>query len=131
MTPPPIVLALVICDAVHRDPTSGKSFVLGTFAGFESSAFPTTRSVTAYVVVTAGRGVARIRVRLVDAEGARSPIAEAEASIEFSDPRDVAEFAVYLDAEFPEAGEYRLQLFADDEFLVERRLRVQERENEE
>ena len=43
--------------------------------------------------------------------------------LDFEDPRAVAEAAlVFQKVEFPEAGEYRVQLYAGDEPLLERRI---------
>ena len=55
--PPPKVLAMVVCDQVHEDPSTGKYTILGTFDRVASPSFPYTQSaVTSFMQVTNGRG---------------------------------------------------------------------------
>jgi hypothetical protein len=78
-----------------------------------------------YITVTDGYGTVRIGARLVDADEERDAIWEDEHEVEFEDPRTVADIAFLIaDATFPQPGEYRFQLFAAGEFLMERRIVV-------
>ena len=78
-----------------------------------------------YIELTNGRGKVKFRVQLIDADEERAPVWMAEDEIEFVDPRMVAQLAFQIvDTRFEEPGEYRFQLFACDEFLMERRIIV-------
>jgi hypothetical protein len=61
----------------------------------------------------------------VDADEEREPVWTTEGEIGLDHPRIVAEVDLVMkDITFPEAGEYRVQLFAGGELIVERRLNV-------
>jgi hypothetical protein len=117
---------MVVCDNIHRDPGTGKAFLLGCFSVIHAREFPATHPVLAlYVSVTNGRGTVPFKVQLVDANEEREPIWMVEDEMEFSDPRVVAELQFHLvNATFDEPGEYRFQFYACNEFLMERRILV-------
>ena len=76
-----------------------------------------------YVVLTDGHGDTPVSIRLIDANESRPPIFEAENRVLFSDPRLIADICLgIMNIEFPEPGEYRLQLFACGTLLMERRI---------
>ncbi|MGA2034762.1 MAG: hypothetical protein ABSG68_21140 [Thermoguttaceae bacterium] len=62
-------------------------------------------------------------MRIIDADENREPIVESEVEVEFADPRMIAEICLNMQGlTFPEPGEYRCQVFAGNEFLMERRM---------
>jgi hypothetical protein len=124
--PPPEPLALGICDAIHRDPGTGKRFILGTFTVLYARNFPTKHPVLGvYLDLTNGRGQVMVKLQVVDCDEEREPVWQTEMPFDFPDPRMVAELDFMIGGlEFPEAGEYRVQAFANGEFLIERRLIV-------
>ena len=124
--PPPYPLAMVVCDNIHRDPGSGKLFILGCFSTMHAVTFPATHGLMGlYIEQTNGRGVVPVRVRLIDANEEREPLWEDQNDHEFRDPRMVMQMVFLLAGViFPEPGEYRFQVFASGEFLMERRLLV-------
>lgn len=124
--PPPYPLALIICDGLHRDPGTKKVFLLGCFSTVIARSFPTVHPVMyLYCALTDGRGKVPVRIKLVDADEERSPIWEETFESEFADPRSVNEtYWQILNTTFPEPGEYRFQVFAAGEFLMERRIMV-------
>jgi hypothetical protein len=74
-------------------------------------------------------GVYDLRIRLIDVDEERDPIAQTSGRLEGYFPLSLYEFAMSLsDVEFPSAGEYRLQLFAGNVQLAERKLVVFRRE---
>lgn len=122
----PYPLAMLICDEVVQGPLSRKTSVLGCFASIAFRDFPAVHpGFTVYVSLTDGRGRVPLRIKLVAAADEGDPIAEAETEIDFIDPRAVVDFAAVLrNVVFPRPDEYRLQLFAGDEFVIERRIVV-------
>jgi hypothetical protein len=76
-----------------------------------------------YVALTDGRGKVKLRLRLIDADEEEAPIRELSGDVEFQDPRMIVEIDFAMtNLTFPAAGEYRLQLFAGTELLMERRV---------
>jgi hypothetical protein len=122
----PLCLALVLADAIHIDMATGKRTILGTFAVIFSAEFPAQHAQLAiYASITDGIGEMDITARIVDVDEEREPVAEMTGKINFEDPRMVAEIgAAFSGVIFPQAGEYRIQLFAESELLMERRLLV-------
>jgi len=117
---------MVICDAIWHDPGTGKQFLLGLFSMIHARSFPAVHPIVAvHVALTDGRGKLPIRLVLVDAEQARPPLFEKTQEIEFSDPRAVVALDYHLaNVKFDEPGEYRFQLYAGAEPLMERRFIV-------
>ena len=115
---------MVVCDNVHQDPGTGKFFLLGCFSVVHAREFPATHPLMfLYVSVTNGRGKVPLKIQLIDANEEQSPIWSVEEEVDFPDPRIVMEMYFGLvNIKFPEPGEYRFQLFAAREFLMERRI---------
>lgn len=125
-TVPPYPLAMVVCDAIWRDPASGKSTILGTFSAITGSDFPLTLpEIAVYVALTDGHGTINLKLQLVDVNEEHEPLNFAEGELDFDDPRSVAELAFHLtNITFPEPGEYRFQLYSASELLMERRILI-------
>lgn len=124
MTATPLPLALVVCDHIWRDPYSGKVNVLGTFNAVASTTFPLVQPVLSiYVALTDGQGQMDVQLRLIDVDDASEPVFDFTTTVTFGDPRIVGEIEFSrTHVSFPAPGEYRLQLYANHEFLLERRL---------
>lgn len=124
--PPPSALAIGICDLIYRDRATGKRFILGCFGAINSAEFPTVHpALGVYLDLTNGRGRVSLKVRIIDCDEEREPVWTIEQDIEFEDPRMIFELDYLIGGlNFPEPGEYRVQAFANGEFLIERRLIV-------
>jgi hypothetical protein len=124
--PPPDALAIGICDLIHRDPGTGKRFILGCFTAVHALEFPAVHPLMGvYLDLTNGRGKVQLRVQIVDTDEEREPIWSVEQEIEFGDPRIVAELDFMIGGlTFPEPGEYRVQVYVANQFVIERRLLV-------
>jgi hypothetical protein len=124
--PAPVVLAMVLCDAIHQDPATHKCTLLGTFSTINVIKFPAIhRHLGVHVALTDGYGKTRIKLTLVHADEKREPLFAQEGVIEFSDPRIVAELNFTINnLTFHEPGEYRLQVYGNDMLLSQRRLHV-------
>jgi ribonuclease PH len=125
---PPYAIAMVVCDFIWRDPGTGKFTILGTFSSIAAAAFPCVHPVMAvFVALTDGRGKTPIKLRLIDVDEENDPLFEGDMDVEWTDPRMIAEIAfVVQGAAFPAPGEYRFQLFAGSESLMERRILILE-----
>jgi hypothetical protein len=117
---------MIICDFVWKDPYTGKHTLGGTFSGIEGTGFPLIHPImSVYISLTEGRGLVPIRLQLIDTAEEREAVFQLEQEVDFPDPRSTLETSfVARDIQFPQAGEYRLQLFASEAFLLERRLVV-------
>jgi hypothetical protein len=121
-----MALAMVICDAIYQDPATKKCTLLGTFSTINARQFPAVhRHLAVHVALTNGHGKTRMRLTMVGPDESQPPLFSSEGVIEFGDPRMVAELNFALaNTTFPIAGEYRLQLYGNDELIMERRLHV-------
>ncbi len=117
---------MVICDAIWTDPGSGKHTLLGTFSEIYTRQFPAVhRNMGVYIEVTGLRGKLPITVLGIDAEEARGEVFRLDGEVEVSDPIEVLQLAFNLPSvRFDEPGEYRIQFYANHEFLLERRILV-------
>ena len=128
--PEPYCLAMVLCDAVHRDAITGKFTILGTFSTFAANEFPAKVQFSVYYAVTDGLGPTSLRLRLVDAKQGivnggtedEGLIFDASAEFNFESPLLVLELAVGIGVPLPEPGLYHCELWAGDELLMSRRM---------
>ena len=122
----PVVLSMVICDAIWRDPSNGKHTILGTFRNINSRAFPCRHQIMSiYLEMTDGRGKMDFRLQIVDVDEEREPIAVIENEMVSPDPNAIIEMGIQINnLVFPEPGEYRVQVFSNDTFLIEQKVTV-------
>ena len=123
----PQALTMMLCDAVWRDPSTGKTFIQGGFTALTAPEFPcAVEKFSAYVALTQITGSVPINLRLilVDEDGSdHKDIGTAQAKVDSHDPLAVAEGNfLFLDVVFEQPGEYRLVLECDGDTLLERRL---------
>jgi len=125
-TVPPYALALVVCDAIWADPSTGKRTILGCFSTITAVEFPALHPVMCiYAVITDGHGKVPVALRLIDVDEDRQPVFELRGELQFPDPRIVLEIDfVAQSVVFPEPGEYRLQLMSGPHLLMVRRILV-------
>lgn len=130
--PDPYCLAMVLCDAVHRDPSTGKFTLLGTFSNFAAPTYPADVSLAVYFAITDGVGKTTLRLQLIDARGgAIDATLEGEddphrvflikVEVDMLNPLAVVESAIQLQATLPAAGLYYCELWANDTVLMSRR----------
>lgn len=122
----PYPLAMVIADAVWKDPSTGKLTILGCFSALFVKEFPAVvPSVAVYIALTDAQGRIPIILKLIDADEERAPVFEAKSMVEFPDRRAVVQLALaFQNLQLMAPGEYRFQLYAGDEPLMERRILV-------
>ena len=124
--PVPDVMALLVCDQIITDRLTGKQSLIGMFSKIHTRGFPVVHpQLCVYVVLTEGYGETELAIRIVDANDARPPIVEGRGKVHFKDPRAVANLALQFHGlTFPEAGQYRVQLYSGAELLREARLEL-------
>jgi len=115
-----------VCDGCWRDPYTGKFTLIGTFSTIGGDSFPLSHPIlTVYAALTDGLGTVPVRLQLVDVDEDEQPLFIQDSAFDFKDPRVVAELVfVASGIQFQHPGEYRLQLFTNDEFMIERRILV-------
>lgn len=124
MAQSPVCLALIVCDAVHKDAATGKHTLLGTLSTIGARKFPAKLAkLGVYIVLTDGRGETPFSVRLIDVDEERPPVFSIDGKLNFTDPRACVEMGATVGPiAFPKAGEYRLQVYSGEELLEERRI---------
>lgn len=125
--PPPYPLAMVVADAIWRDPATNKRTILGCFSTIGARSFPTVHpQLAVYVALTDGRGRVPIKLQMVHVDDDSNPIFQAEGEVEFPDPRVVLEMDFgFGNIVIPEPAEYRIQLLVSNDLVLERRIIVQ------
>ena len=114
---------MIVCDNVHRDQSSGKYFILGTFSTIVTTQVPCKhRAMCLFVSVTECRDKTPLTVRLVrvDGEGGDDQaLANVSGEITSPDPLAVHELIMqFREVTFPQAGEYRFQLLSKEHLLI-------------
>jgi hypothetical protein len=124
--PPPVCLALILCDHVHVDPGTGKHTILGTFSEVGFDFFPAKLPcISIFICLTEGYGSMPIRLKVIDVNEDRPAIFDVTETIDFPSPKAAVQQAVSIQGmPFEEPGEYRVQLFAGNTFLMDRMLNV-------
>lgn len=121
----PHVLAMIICDMVIDDRISGKKSLVGLFDAIATTALPcTVNEMHIYLALTDGYGVQKIRLRCARAHN-DDELFNTEQEVGFPDPLSVVELNLgFCGCEFPEAGEYRFQLYGGQALLCERKFHI-------
>ncbi len=122
--PSPFALSMILCDAVHLDPGTGKAYILGCFGSIGANRFPASHpGMTVFAEVTDCHGKTKFLIRAIDVDEQDGPVAEAETEVDIPDPLAITMLVLRLEEMvFPKPGEYRVQLFSGDVPLMERRL---------
>jgi hypothetical protein len=122
--PPPVCVAMLLADAITTDPVSKKLTVHGVFSQVVAAQIPVSVALSLYAELTDGHGSYEMAVRFVDLRD-DDVIFQAKQPLSFDDPRVTAELVLIFDrVTFPRAGDYRVQLWTDEQFVAERRLTV-------
>jgi len=122
--PPPVLLSVIICDMVIIDRISGRPSIIGAFETIGAPVYPARHPrLVFFCQLTNGRGKTNVCIKLVDVEEEEKPLFEATGNYEFKDIRQVANMTFDIGGiVFPRPGEYRFQVYAEKEFLGERRI---------
>ncbi len=124
--PNPNVLSLIVCDQIITDRMTGKQSLIGMFSRVHAPRFPTAHpQLSVFVTLTDGHGKSELTIRIVDTNDERPPIVEGKGTVDFKNPRAIANLALQFHGlTFPQPGEYRVQLWSEGELLREARLEL-------
>lgn len=119
----PYVLSLLVCDQVITDSETQKPSVIGCFSSLLAPKFPVVHpGFVIFAELTDGQGSVPITIRLTDVDEDLI-LFEVKAEVPMESPLMVGRILMRLPPVlFPSPGEYRLQFFAADEPLMERRI---------
>ncbi len=124
--PAPDVLSLIVCDQIITDRLTGKQSLIGMFSKIHTRGFPASHpQLCVFVALTEGYGETEVVMRIVDSNDARPAIVEGRGKVRFQDPRAIANLSLQFHGlTFPQPGEYRVQLYSQNELLREARLEL-------
>lgn len=122
----PYCLAMVLCDAAHRDPATGKWTILGTFSTVGSQQYPTQIQMCAYWSITDVVGSIDLTLRLVDSADLFSdetkPVFEHMMQLDSPSPLAAIEGVMLVRTVLPKPAVYHCELLDGDNLLMSRRL---------
>lgn len=117
---------MVLCDAVHRDPSTNKCTILGTFSTLRAREYPSPITFFVYYAVTDADGQVPLRLRLIDSKAivddTIDPVFELDWEAASPSPLAVLEGQVGLTGIIPAPGVYHCELLHGDQPLMSRRL---------
>ena len=120
---PPILLSAITCDRVIFDKFTGMPSLINIIQNINAPRYPIQNILCFFCELTNGHGKTMTKIRLVNTQKEDKPLFEQQGAVEFRDVQQVVTLAVNLHGVvFPEPGEYRFQLFADEHLLGERRV---------
>lgn len=125
-------IAFVVCESFILDQLTQQRSLIGMISSIWAPSFPAVHAKLAiYAEITNGHGTYEWGVKLVYANDDEE-LFSASAPVVFSDPRMVVNLAFTLNnVIFPRPGEYRFQLLSDGIIVVERRVVLRERKQQE
>ena len=121
---PPVLLSAIICNRVLFDKVSSMPSIIDIIQNINSPKFPVRYGqLVFFCELTDGHGLTKLKIRLVDIQNDEKVIFEKDGPVEFSDVKQVLTLALNLqNIVFPQPGEYRFQLFAEEKLLGERKI---------
>lgn len=125
--PPPVLLAMILCDTVIRDEFTRKHTLVGVFSEIHGTALPVVlgAGMHIYAALTDGRGEYRSRLALRHLPSDQL-IFEIGGPLAFQNPQQIVELNLKLvPLNLPFWGRYEVSLFCEDQLLGSRTLNVQ------
>jgi len=118
----PLGISLVLCDQIMTEIIGQKCTLVGVFSSLYAHTFPATlANLCVFAQMTNGRGRVNTSVRCIKADTMQL-IGKQEVEAEFNDPTQVLEQKFVLRGlVFPQAGVYSIDVFCDEEQVMETR----------
>ncbi len=112
--PTPVVLSVIICDAIIRDELTKKVSLIGLFNIIGATSFPCThRQIYIYIALTNGHGRYKTEIRFVSLESGEI-IAGMEGQLDFANPLQVVEVNLqWQNLKFNLPGDYEVEILCD------------------
>jgi len=126
--PPPVVLAIVICDLIIRDELTKKLTMVGVFSVVHGTQLPVVLpgGMHLYAALTDGRGEYDCQVNIQHL-ATDTTVFQAHGPLVFADPQQVVELNMKLPPlTFPQWGRYEISLSLKDQLLGSRTFAVQQ-----
>ena len=126
MIPPPIALALALCDYVILEERTKKVSVIGRFNSFSVTRFPAmVAPFSAYALLTDGLGDASVEL-VVSRMDTDQGVFVYRGSLHFPDRLTHVGFHTrFRQFVFPASGQYQFTLLVDGEWVAQQRVAVQ------
>jgi hypothetical protein len=121
---------MLFCDGVILEQGTGKTTLVGTFSGVAAPTFPSPpKDLHVYMQLTSFQGDVAIRLACVRVDVPEpEEIASTEHIVHFRGKLIVEQLHfVWNQFQFPNPGEYAIQLWCRDQCLAERRLTVRQK----
>ena len=121
---PPILLSAIVCERVIFDKITGMASLINIVQAVNAPQYPIRHGqIVFFCELTNGHGKTKTKIRIIDTQKDDRATFSQEGLVEFTDVRQVVTLAVNLQGVvFEGPGEYRFQLFAEDELLGERKI---------
>ena len=125
----PLALALILCDQIITDAATFKKSLIGTFNSVIAEHLPIVYPrMGVYAALTNGQGSTTATLRCVSmdsSDGEDTTLWEVAAPIAFNSPNQIVEICFDLNRiTFDSPGLHSLELFCQDDLLMERRFHV-------
>jgi hypothetical protein len=123
----PEVVALLFCERVTVNQTTGAASVTNIFGGFSVNTFPYVPNppYMAFAILGGIKEPAKFRLRIVRDDDDQEVFATGPTEVRLNDPNTYAFFAVELHGlRFDRAGQYALELWTDTRYML-RSYRIQ------
>lgn len=117
----PTLLAILVCDAIYRDPTTQKCSLLGLFNNLSARQFPCVHErLSVFLSLTDGHGTAKGEIRLVH-KPTNKTVFHLHGEIVFPDPLSTTELAFEINRlMLPEPGPYSFDFYCNGDLLGSR-----------
>jgi hypothetical protein len=121
----PIGIAMIICDQILEDKSSGKRSLIGLFSTVQCGSFPATlQKLCVFVTVTQLCGNVSLILKCSN-ETCEDPIVAVPGNINSSDPNAILELGFEFDKfSFPRPGIYTFELLWEQELILQTRFNV-------
>jgi hypothetical protein len=128
MDPPPIAVALMLCKYVHfEEGDSHNVSLIGCFSRLGVESFPATPSFYAYAALTNAQGDITIKIAVERLDTGEDIYVH---EVPLRSPHKLATGHLSLrikDCAFPRDGWYQVSLYADGQWVAQRRFKVTKR----
>jgi len=128
----PICTAIVLCDRVKFDSTTGRKTIKGTFDRLVAAKHePISTRFHVYVELTDGLGTVPLEVQVVTTnkktDGAEDILFSSKCVAKFPHQMKTTTAVFEVKVQFPEPGIYNCFLKSDDKIIIKKRIIINEK----